>query len=169
MSDAILERQAKALEGILALLQKAPVFGLPTGAATPPKADKAAAGAAAPKGDANAVANDTTMTPAQKKAAADKAIADRKAAKEAADNAAAAKGGAKGKKTIEQVREMIRKVAADVDKQTAKDILKDDGGGVEKVLDLKPEHYDAVFEACEVVLKGEGKPAAAAEEEDDFA
>lgn len=160
MSDALLTRIAEAVEGLRADLKKG------SGATAP----KPAASAAAPKGDANAVANDATLTPAQKKAAADKAIADRKAAKEAADKAAAAAaaktGGAKGKKTVEQVREMIRKVAADVDKQTAKDILKDDGGGVEKVLDLKPENYDAVYEACEVVLKGEGKPAAPADDDD---
>jgi hypothetical protein len=65
---------------------------------------------------------------------------------------------------------MIRKVAADVDKQSAKDILMDDGG-VEKVLDLKPADYDKVYEACEVLLSGEGAKSAPApvEEEDDFA
>ena len=159
MSDALLTRIAEAVEGLRADLKKG------SGAAAPKPA-----AATAPKGDANAVANDATLTPAQKKAAADKAIADRKATKEAADKAAAAaapKGGAKGKKTVEQVREMIRKVATDVDKQTAKDILKDDGGGVEKVLDLKPENYDAVYEACEVLLNGEGKGAAAAPADDD--
>jgi hypothetical protein len=159
MSDALLTEISKKLDTIAGLLK----------GGAPAAAPKTSAPAAAPKGDANAIAADTTKTAAEKAAAANKAIAERKAVKDAAEKAAAAKGGTKGKKTIDQVRSMIRKVAADVDKQTAKDILKDDGG-VDKVLDLKPELYDAVFEACEVVLKGEGKPAATpAEEEDDFA
>jgi hypothetical protein len=64
---------------------------------------------------------------------------------------------------------MVRKVAADVDRQSAKDILLDDGGGVERVLDLKPEKFDAVFEACQVLLRGEGASTAGpAPEEDDL-
>lgn len=171
MSDALLERLATAVEGLLAHIQKSPVFGLPTaGAVTKPSTTPKAE----PKADANAVAADTTKTPAQKKAEADKLIAQKKAIKDAADKAAAtsaakASKATGGKRTIEQVREMIRKVAADVDKQSAKDILMDDGGGVEKVLDLKPENYDKVYEACEVLLSGEGaKTAPAPEEDDDF-
>jgi hypothetical protein len=172
MSDALLTEISKKLDVIAGLL-KAP------GGAVAPKAATAATAAASrpPAADPNALAADSTKSAAEKKAAADKAIAARKAAKEAAAPAAAATKPAAastkapgGKHTIDQVREMIRKVAADIDKQSAKDILSDDGGGVEKVIDLKPEFYDRVFEACEVLLAGEGKAApAAAVEEDDFA
>jgi phenylalanyl-tRNA synthetase alpha subunit len=168
MSDALLERIAKATEGVLAHLQKG-------GAAPATKTTAPAARASASAVDANKVASDTTKTPAEKKAEADKMIAQKKAVKEAADKAAAtsaakAKPASGSKHTIDQVREMIRKVAADVDKQSAKDILMDDGG-VEKVLDLKPADYDKVYEACEVLLSGEGAKSAPApvEEEDDFA
>jgi len=168
MSDALLTEISGKLSKILTALEKggAPATSKPTTAT-----------ATAPKADANAVANDTTKSAAEKKAEADKLIAKKKAEKEAAAKAAAAaaapKAGTKaagGKHTIEQVREIIRKVAADVDKQSAKDILKYDGGGTERVADLKPEFFDAVYEACEVLLGGEGKSApAAAEEEDEFA
>jgi pyruvate/2-oxoglutarate dehydrogenase complex dihydrolipoamide acyltransferase (E2) component len=176
MSDALLERIATAAEGLLAHIRST---GTGAGAVntkptTPPKAETKA-DKAETKADANAVAADTTKTPAQKKAEADKLIAQKKAVKEAADRAAAASAAKAskptgGKRTIEQVREMIRKVAADVDKQSAKDILMDDGGGVEKVLDLKPENYDKVYEACEVLLSGEGaKTAPVPDDDDDFA
>jgi hypothetical protein len=169
MSDALLERQAVALESMLALLKKSPVLGLPTGgAATPPKTPAAA----------------SHGPDAAKKAAADKAAAEKaKAAVTAkADAAAAASAKTKagppagtkapgGKHTIDQVREIVRKVAGDVDKQSAKDILKDDGNGADKVIDLKPEFYDAVYEACEVLLGGESNKSGteATAEEDDFA
>jgi hypothetical protein len=177
MSDALLERIATAAEGLLAHIRSTgagagAVNAKPT---TPPKAEpKAETKADKADASANAVAADTTKTPAQKKAEADKLIAQKKAVKEAADRAAAASAAKAskptgGKRTIEQVREMIRKVAADVDKQSAKDILMDDGGGVEKVLDLKPENYDKVYEACEVLLSGEGaKTAPVPDEDEDF-
>jgi hypothetical protein len=158
MSDALLERLATAAEGILAHLKKSP--SVPTaGAATPPKTGPATGGAASGGKPAE-------KTAAEKKAA-EKAAAD-KASAASTTTKAPVKGG---KHTDAQVREMIRKVAADknLGKQAAKNILADDGGGVERVLDLKPEFYDAVFEACEVLLKGEGeKPGAAPEEEDDL-
>lgn len=161
MSDVLLTEISKKLSDILVAIKGS---GGAASAKTP-----APAPTSPPKTDANAVASDQTLTPAQKKVAADKAIAAAKVKKEAA--AAAAAGGAKsvkGKRTVEQVREMIRSVAAKVDKQSALDILKDDGNGVEKVVDLKPEYYDAVYEACEVLLAGEAKTPAPAEE-DDFA
>ncbi len=165
MSDALLERQAKALEGILALLQKAPVFGLPTGgAATGAKTTPAAAAPDAAK---------TAAAAAAKKVADDKKKADAAvSAKAAAQKGPAA--GAKapgGKHTVEQVREAIRKVANNpsLGKASAKEILADDGGGVERVADVKPENYDKVFEACQVLLASEGAPAAPpAETEDDL-
>jgi ribonuclease D len=177
MSDALLERLAKSAEGILAHLQKSPVFGLPTaansgGAKNPAPAGTAAAPdaakAAADKAAAKAAADKKTAAAAAAAAAA-KAAATPSATKPAGPPAGTRAPG--GKHTIEQVREMIRKVAADknLGKQSAKDILSDDGGGVEKVLDLKPENYDKVFEACEVLLNGEGnKEAAAPADEDDL-
>ncbi len=173
MSDALLERVAKSLEGILAHIQKSPVFGLPVtgGAATAPKTSPGAT-AGATGGDA-----------AAKKAAADKAAAEKaakdKAAKDAAAKAAAAKAAAGpasgtkapgGKHTIDEVREAIRTVATtpSLGKQSATDILADDGGGVTKVTDLKPEFYDAVFDACQALLNNEGGEDAAGSSADDL-
>lgn len=171
MSDALLTEISKKLSDIHATLKAGGPAN--SGGATTKATSASPAGAA--KSDANAIASDATLTPAQKRAAADKAIAAAKAKKTAETAAAAAaaapKAGAsvKGKRTVEQVREMIRAVAAKVDKQSALDILKDDGNGVEKVADLKPEYFDAVYEACEVLIAGEAKTPAPAAEEDDFA
>jgi phenylalanyl-tRNA synthetase alpha subunit len=158
MSDALLTEISKKLSDIHAALKGgASAGGKPTPGAVPDKvaADKATVAAAAAA-----------------KVAADKKAATAAAAKATSAAASAPKpAGTKapgGKHTIEQVREMIRKVAADVGRQDAKDILLDDGGGVEKVLDLKPEKFDAVFEACQVLLKNEGTTAAAVEPEDDL-
>lgn len=70
-----------------------------------------------------------------------------------------------GKHNAEEVREIIRKVAnnANLGKQSARDILDTDGGGVSIVSDLKPEFFDAVFEACQVALSGEGGGGEAAD------
>ena len=155
MSDVLLTEISKKLSDIHAALKGGAANG---GAKTP-----ASTAPAAPKADANAnaIAGDTTKTPAEKKAAADKAIAARKALKDAAEKAAASKAPPKGgKHTLDQVREIIRKVAADVDKVSAKNILADDGGSAERCDVLKPEFYDAVYEACEVLLGGEGSPKA---------
>lgn len=141
MSDALLTEISKKLSDIHVALTKG---GASSGGA-------AATGAKTP----------TAAAADKPKAAADKAAV--KPTGPAAGTKA--KGG---KHTIDQVREMIRKVAADknLGKETAKDILRDDGGGVEKVLDLKPEAYDAVYEACEVALKAEGGKEAPAEDDD---
>jgi hypothetical protein len=155
MSDALLTEISKKLSDIHAALKGGSQSGgaASSGAKTPPPADDA------------------------KKVAADKAVAKAKAEAKAKVEAAAAgkttaAAGTKapgGKHTVDQVRAIIRKVAEDIDKPSAKDILKDDGGGAERVADLKPQFYDAVFEACEVLRGGEGKPAAAtAEPEDDL-
>lgn len=163
MSDVLLTEISKKLSDIHAALKGGAANG---GAKTP-----ASTAPAAPKADANAIAGDTTKTPAEKAAAANKAIAERKAAKALAEKTATAKAPAKapgGKHTLDQVREIIRKVAADVDKVSAKNILADDGGGAERCDVLKPEFYDAVYEACEVLLGGEGAPKAAPDELDDL-
>lgn len=162
MSDPILERIAVALEAIAKTYTGAPKAAATPGTsstgATKPAPDKAAAD----------------------KAAADKAAADKAAAKAAADKAAAAKkatagpaSGTKapnGKYTIDQVREKIREVAANVNlgKQSAADILDQDGGGVKRVTDLKPENYDKVYEAAAVAIQTDGgaKAAPAAPEDD---
>lgn len=169
MSDALLKEISTKLSDIHAVLK--------AGAA--PVAAKAANPAAAGAPDATKAAKDAAAKKAADKAAADKAAATKKAADEAAKKAAASKpagppAGTKapgGKRTIEQVREIIRKVASNtgLGMQSAKDILMDDGGGVEKVVELKPEFYDRVYEACEVLLNGEGdKAAPASEPEDDL-
>lgn len=170
MSDALLTEISKKLSDIHAALKAgaAPVAAKATTAAagtgTSPDAVKAAKEAAAKKDAAT-------------KAAAAKKAADEAAAKKAAATPSKPAGppaGTKapgGKRTIEQVREIIRKVASNtgLGMQSAKDILMDDGGGVEKVIELKPEFYDRVYEACEVLLNGEGdKAAPASEPEDDL-
>lgn len=159
MSDALLTEISKKLSDIHATLKggatAAPATSKPAVAAKP-----AAAPAAAAKPDRVAAAATSAAASKPKPAVA-------AAAKPAGPPSGTRAPG--GKHTIEQVREMIRKVAADVDRQSAKDILLDDGGGVEKVLDLKPEKFDAVFEACQVLLRGEGASTAGpAPEEDDL-
>lgn len=165
MSDVLLERIAKALETIATVYSggKAP----------------AAAGATAPKPTAGASAPAAPDAAAKAAAAAAKAVADKKAAEAAAAKAAASKGkpGAPaaatkapgGKYNSDQVRDLIRKVAANpsLGKQSARDILEADGGGVTTVSEVKPEFFDAVFEACQVALSGEGAGAGATADPDD--
>lgn len=154
MSDALLERIAKAAEGLLAHLKGgggavAPKPGA-AGAATPPKPaatgpKPGAAGAATPPKPA---ANKTNKGAAAPPPAAAKA--------------------ANGKYNSDQVRDIIRKVAtnANLGKQSAVDILDQDGNGAPNVMTLKPEFYDAVYEACQVALQGEGGAEASADEYD---
>jgi membrane protein involved in colicin uptake len=178
MSDVLLERIATALEAIakngsVGGAVKAPAAatgGAATtgGAAKPDAAAKAAADkkaaekAAADKAAAKAAA-DKAAKPAAKPAAA---AADKKAA----PAAAAATKAPGGKYNSEQVRDIIRKVATNVSlgKQSALDILDQDGGGVTNVTNLKPEFFDAVFEAAQVVLQGEGSSTPAPEDDDDL-
>lgn len=164
MSEGLFERLVVALETIAAGVKGAKVSvagGAAAGAATPPKppaANAAAAGKAA-------------------EAAATKAADDKKAAAAKAATAAAAKGKGNtpapgntkapgGKYNAEQVRDIIRKVANNptLGKQSAREALETDGGGVTTVSELKPEFFDAVYEACQVLLNGEGGGAAS----DDF-
>ncbi len=170
MSDQLLERLAVAAEGILAHIK--------TGGAVPPKPTAANSGGDAKADAAKVAAEKAAVEKAAKEKAAAKAVADAKTAA-AAKVAAAGAGknapaaGTKapgGKHTIDEVREMIRKVAsnASLGRETAKEILMDDGGGAEKVPDIKPENYDAVYEACQVALTTEGAGSKAAEPEDDL-
>lgn len=155
MSDALL---TKIIEGIDAL--RADIKSvLKGGAAAAPTAKPAAAAPAAKPAAAAAAA---------KPAAA--AAAKPAAAKPAAAGPAAGTKGPGGKYTIEQVRDIIRKVATNesLGGQSAKDILQDDGGGVTKVTDLKPENYDKVYEAAQVLLNGEGAPASSSSDVDDL-
>src|ERR1035437_545573 len=122
MSDALLTEISKKLSDIHAALKGgAPAGGKPTPGAVPASdVGKAAVKAAADK--AAKAATDKAATVAAAKATSAAASAPKPAGTKAPG----------GKHTIEQVREMIRKVAADVGRQDAKDILLDDGGGVEK-------------------------------------
>lgn len=168
MSTGLLERFVVALETIAAngsVGAKAPAAG----AATPPKAPAANAAAAGKAADAAA----TKKAADEKAAAAVKAKADAAAKAAAAAKAkpgAAPAGNTKapgGKYNAEQVRDIIRKVANNptLGKQSAREALETDGGGVTTVSELKPEFFDAVYEACQVLLNGEGGGAAAP---DDF-
>jgi hypothetical protein len=157
MSDALLTEISKKLSDIHAAVLKAPApVALKPGPAT-------VAGAGKPG---------TTATPDAKAAAEVKAKADAAAATAAKTKGGPPAGtkGPNGKYTIEQVREKIRDVAtnASLGKQDAADILDQDGGGVKKVTDLKPENYDKVYEACQVALQTEGSAPAATTPEDDL-
>ncbi len=63
-----------------------------------------------------------------------------------------------GKYNYGQVSDIVRKVATNpkLGRQSAVDILDRDGGGVANVSKLKPENLDKVYEACRVLLVGEG-------------
>jgi type II secretory pathway component HofQ len=154
MSDALLTRIAEGIDALRADIKK---LGGASSAGAAPASDAAAKAAVKAAADAAAKAS--------AKAAADKA------AKAAADKPKApAAGAAKtpgGKFTSDQVRDLIRQVASNpsLGRQSALDILADDGGGVTKVTDLKPEVFDAVAEACKVLLSGEGAGAAPAEDD----
>jgi membrane protein involved in colicin uptake len=175
MSDVLLERIATALE---AIAKNASVGGGAVKAPAATTAATAAPGAAKPDAAVKAAADKAAKTAADKKAAekaaADKAAAAKKAApaadKKAAPAAAAATKAPGGKYNSEQVRDIIRKVATNVSlgKQSALDILDQDGGGVTNVTNLKPEFFDAVFEAAQVVLQGEGSSTPAPEDDDDL-
>lgn len=78
-----------------------------------------------------------------------------------------------GKYSIDQVREIIKKVVATdgLGKETAVELL-DTEGGVKKISDLKPADYDKVYEACDGALHGgeagaTGDAAAVEFDEDD--
>jgi hypothetical protein len=141
MSDVLLTRIADALEGLLAHAK---------GAA---KAAPAAAAAAAKP--AAAAAKPAAAKPAA--AAAKPAAAKPAAAKPAAAPAQPQKAPG-GRYTLDQVRDAVRKIAANktLGKQSALDILDQDGDGAQNVRLLKPEYYDSVYEACSALLTNEG-------------
>jgi hypothetical protein len=152
MSDALLERIAKALETIAANGKVAPAAaGAAPRPPAPGAANKPAAGAAGAANKAGAGAGAPNKPGTNKPAAAPPA-------------ATKAPGG---KYNLDQVRDIIRKVAANpaLGKQAARDVLDTDGGGVATVSEVKPENFDALYEACQVLLSGEGGGAGAA---DDF-
>lgn len=121
-----------------------------TKAATPPAANKPATGAPATKpATAPAGAKPSATPPAGAKPAA--AAAKPAAAPAASSGATKAPGG---KHTQAEVRALIQKVAIRPGEgnQAARDILSESGGGVATVSALKPEFFDAVFEACQNIL-----------------
>lgn len=170
MSD-LLTRFVTALESIADSLQKGSAKVSATSAA-PTKSESTA-------DDSKSAA----AAAALKKAAADKVAADKAAAeKKAAATASGGKGtpapatapagttkSPGGKRTLDDVRAKIRAVATTdgLGKTDAVAILEEEGG-VKTVAELKPENYDAVFEACEVAIANAGKPAAATEGVDDL-
>lgn len=166
MSDALLTEISAKLTTLIAAVKGGAAAGPTAGAkttTTTATTDTKAADAAKKKAEAEA----KVKADAKAKLEAD-AVAKAAAAGKGPPSGTKAPGG---KYTIDQVRELIRQVAsnASLGKQSAKDVLTDDGGGVTRVVDLKPEFYDAVSEACKVLLSSEGsKPEPAAEEEDDL-
>lgn len=165
MSDALLTEISNKLGAIHAALTKGGAAN--NGGAVVPKP------AATPAANKPGVSNPAGKPAPAAPAAAKPAVAKPGAAKAAAAAAATAAANTKapgGKYTLQQVRDIIRKVATDASLggQSAKDILTDDGGGVTRATDLKPENYDAVYEACQVLLSGEGGGTPAASAEDDL-
>lgn len=157
MSDALLTEISGKLSELITL-QKKGGGASSGGATTPPKTTAGAAGAGAGKPKDTPAPGNTN-----------KGAATGGAGKGAAASGPAAGTKAPGgKHTIEQVREVIRKVAtnATLGKTSAQDILDSDGNGVKNVTELKPEFYDAVYEACTVLLNGEGKAAEQPAEDD---
>jgi hypothetical protein len=170
MSDVLLQSILDEMKGLRSDLAKAPkATSGATGGATAATADQvtvAAKAAAAKKAAEKAAAEKAA---AEKTAAEKAAAAKTTASKPAGPNASTKAPG--GKFSLEQVREKIREVATNpnLGKQSAADILEDDGGGVKKASDLKPENYDKVYEACQVALQSEGAaPAKEAAPEDDL-
>jgi colicin import membrane protein len=164
MSDALLTEISAKLTTLIAAVKGGSAAGPTAGAktATATTTDTKAADAAKKKAEAEA----KVKAEAKAKLEAD-AVAKAAAAGKGPPAGTKAPGG---KYAIEQVRELIRQVAsnASLGKQSAKDVLTDDGGGVTRVVDLKPEFYDAVAEACKVLLSSEGSKAESAAEEDDL-
>jgi len=161
MSDALLTEISKKLSDIHAALKGGASAGgakNPTPAASPGQnsAGKTPAGAANRPSAAPGTAGKTPPAPA---ANTNKAAGATSAANVKAPG---------GKHTAEQVREIIKKVAtnANLGKQAALNIL-DENAGVQNVSSVKPENFDAVYEACEVELNGVANAGGAAADADD--
>jgi hypothetical protein len=63
-----------------------------------------------------------------------------------------------GKYNYGQVRDIVRNVAMNrsLGRESARDVLIQDGGGVTNVSGMLPENLDNVYEACQVLLNSEG-------------
>jgi hypothetical protein len=167
MSDVLLQNILDEMKGLRSDLAKGPKAAPAAGATTTkPDADKATAAAKAAA--AKTAADKKAADEATAKAAAEKAAAAKAAAAKTAGPAAGTKAPG-GKYTIEQVREKVREVASNenLGKETASDILDQDGNGSKRVTDLKPADYDRVYEACAVALQSEGAKTAAPKTDDD--
>lgn len=65
-----------------------------------------------------------------------------------------------GAHSYDEVKAAIQKVIGAVSKQAALEILDSEAGGVRSLKDMKPENYDAVWEACQAEINsGEGDAA----------
>lgn len=142
-----MNRIATALEGILAFLKgtKITVAGSPTPAEKTPPA--AAASTTAPKDKAPPKDKD------KDKAATTKALKDA-AAKDTKGDA----GAVKPAYTQDQVREIVKRLAADEargGRDAALAILADKGGGAKAVKYLDAKFFDAVYDATEAILDAE--------------
>jgi membrane protein involved in colicin uptake len=151
MSDVLLKEISTKLSDIHAALKGGAAAN--GGAVAPPKA-------AANKAADKAAAADKTA--ADKPKAADKAAANNKAG---ASQPAGTKAPG-GKHTIEEVRSILRDVATNpaLGKASALAIL-DENGGVDHLGKLKPENFDAVYEAAQVELSGASSEGGAAEDD----
>jgi hypothetical protein len=154
MSDKLAELIVVAANAITAHVNKAAqTGGAPSGKPAATQAAKPATAPAKPAAPAAKPAATSTAKPAQQPA-----NKPATAAKPAAAAKAAAPPAQVGKYSIDQVREIIKKVVATagLGKETAVELL-DTEGGVKKISDLKPADYDKVYEACESAMNsGEG-------------
>lgn len=152
-----MNRIATALEGILAFLKGTKITVAAT-SASPPPADKAPAATTtkAPKDKTDTSAKTTTKP------------------KDAPKDTKGDAGATKPAYTQDQVREIVKRLAAD-DTRGGRDaalkILADVGGGAKAVKYLEPKYFDAVYDATEAVLDAdipanEDDPTADAEEDD---
>jgi len=142
-----------------AFLTGAAVAGKPAAAGAP-----AGKPATAPAGGKPATAGAPAGKPAT--APAGKAPAGKPAAGKAPANPGAAKAPG-GVHTQAEVRDAIRSVVAvgAEGKEAAFAVLRDEGGGAGQVGALKPEFYDAVWEACQNIITEAGQPGGDAEVE----
>lgn len=146
MSDALLTRIAVALE----LLASSPAAAKAAPAAAAPKPTPAGAGKAAATAGKPAPAAPKPAAAAPPKPPADTVKAPG------------------GKYNAKQVRDLLREVAGNeaLGRQAARDIIKEDGGGAESFVEVKPEFYDGLYEACRVALSGEGADSSSSETDD---
>ena len=157
MSDVLLERIAAALESIAVSKGAAGATATATKTADKPAAAAGKPAAAAGKPAAAAAAG----KPAAAAAAAGKpAAAAGKPAAAAGKPAAAAADSVKapgGVHTQGEVRKAIQDVISkEGGKQSVMDILAAEAPGAASLSSVKPEAYDAIYEACQNVLNESG-------------